>query len=169
MNLLKRGGGSPPHRPSHSPSRSRSSSPVRALYPAPQMGGENSAFKALSQPVDLKSLSHPGRFDPVALKALSHQPFENSAFKPHAGLDGSAFKGLVPHSAAAALLAAQSLQLSRGYQSNSDSDEEINVNDESDDERDRNKCRAHSRSLTPSPQRQLPSNDLPLQLTKHDR
>lgn len=169
MNLLKRGGGSPPHRLPHSPSRSRSpsSSPARAPYPSgPQMGGENSAFKALAHQDAhaLKALSQQAAYD----KALHHQNFEGGAFKPHPALENSAFKALVPHSAAAALLAAQSIQLARGYESHSDSDEEINVHEESEDESGRRKHRNHSRS--PSPAHRAPaSNDLPLQLTKHDR
>ncbi|KAG7305372.1 hypothetical protein JYU34_009436 [Plutella xylostella] len=172
MNLLKRGGGSPPRLPrSPSPplSRSPSTSPARAPYhPAPQMGGENSAFKSLSHQDShaLKALSHQN-FDPSALKALSQQSFDRGAFKPHPALENSAFKALVPHSAAAALLAAQSIQLARGYESHSDSDEEINVHDESEDEGERRK-RARSRSRSRSPARAPPS-DLPLQLTKHDR
>ncbi|XP_047522916.1 paired box protein Pax-6-like isoform X1 [Pieris napi] len=159
MNLLKRGGGSPSHRLPHSPSRSRSRSlsPTR-IYHAPQMGGENSAFKALSHDANaMKALSH-AQFETNALKALSQQTFD---FKPHPGLESSAFKAFVPNSAAA-LLAAQSMQLSR-YES--DSDEEINVHDESEDEGVKQK-KARSRSTSPCRQR---SNDLPLQLTKHDR
>lgn len=170
MNLLKRGGGSPPHRLPHSPSRSRSRSrslsPTRVSYHTPQMGGENSAFKALSHQDTnaLKAFAHQ-QFDANALKALSQQTaFDGSAFKPHPALENSAFKSLVPHSAAAALLAAQSIQLARGYESHSDSDEEINVHDESDNEE------RPRRSRSPSPRRQRPtSSDLPLQLTKHDR
>ncbi|XP_035431928.1 paired box protein Pax-6 isoform X1 [Spodoptera frugiperda] len=170
MNLLKRGGGSPPHRLPHSPSRSRSRSrslsPTRVSYHTPQMGGENSAFKALSHQDTnaLKAFAHQ-QFDANALKALSQQTaFDGSAFKPHPALQNSAFKSLVPHSAAAALLAAQSIQLARGYESHSDSDEEINVHDESDNEE------RPRRSRSPSPRRQRPtSSDLPLQLTKHDR
>jgi hypothetical protein len=133
------------------------------------MGGENSAFKALAHQDSnaLKALSHQ-QFDNNALKALSQPPFDNEAFKHHPALESSAFKALVPHSAAAALLAAQSIQLARGYESHSDSDEEINVHDESDDESVKHKNKARSR--TPSPSRQRPpANDLPLQLTKHDR
>ncbi|CAH0397436.1 unnamed protein product [Chilo suppressalis] len=169
MNLLKRGGGSPPHRLPHSPSRSRSSSPSRFPYHTPQMGGENSAFKALAHQDTnaLKALSHQ-QFDSNALKALSQQQFESEAFKHHPALENSAFKALVPHSAAAALLAAQSIQLARGYESHSDSDEEINVHDESDDESEKHRNKVRSR--TPSPgRRPQPANDLPLQLTKHDR
>ncbi|XP_072941963.1 paired box protein Pax-6-like [Epargyreus clarus] len=174
MNLLKRGGGSPSHRLPHSPSRSRSRSlsPARVPYHTPQMGGENSAFKSLAHQDTnaLKGLSHQAQFESNALKALSQQnPFENAAFKPHPALENSAFKALVPHSAAAALLAAQSIQLARGYESHSDSDEEINVHDESDNEGDKQKNRARSRSGSPCRQRTLNSNDLPLQLTKHDR
>lgn len=174
MNLLKRGGGSPPRHLPHSPSRSRSRSisPARAPYHTPQMGGENSAFKALSHhdTIALKALSHQAQFDSNALKALSQQTvFEGGAFKPHPALENSAFKALVPHSAAAALLAAQSIQLARGYESHSDSDEEINVHDESDDEGDRRRNKVRSRSRTPNNHHQLPANDLPLQLTKHDR
>lgn len=173
MNLLKRGGGSPPHRLPHSPSRSRSRSlsPARVPYHTPQMGGENSAFKALSHQDTnaLKALSHQAQFDSNALKALSQQTFEGGAFRPHPALENSAFKALVPHSAAAALLAAQSIQLARGYDSHSDSDEEINVHDESDDEGGKQKNRARSRSRSPCRQRTPTSNDLPLQLTKHDR
>lgn len=179
MNLLKRGGGSPPHRLPHSPSRSRSRSrslsPVRAPYHTPQMGGENSAFKALSHQDTnaLKALSHQAQFDSSALKALSQQTvFEGGAFKPHPALENSAFKALVPHSAAAALLAAQSIQLARGYESHSDSDEEINVHDESDEKSEKQRNRVRSRSPSPCRQRDRPpptSNDLPLQLTKHDR
>lgn len=171
MNLLKRGGGSPPHRLPHSPSRSRSRSlsPARAPYHTPQMGGENSAFKSLShQDSALKALSHQAQFDSSALKALSQQTYEGGAFKPHPGLDNSAFKALVPHSAAAALLAAQSIHLARGYESHSDSDEEINVHDESDEE-DKQNSRARSRSPSPVRSRLPPNSDLPLQLTKHDR
>ncbi|CAH0717202.1 unnamed protein product, partial [Brenthis ino] len=166
MNLLKRGGSpslripnspSPPLPLPHSPSRSRSRSlsPNPVSYHAPQMGGENSAFKALAHhDSSLKSLSQAN-----ALK-LSQSSFD-SAFKPHPALDNSAFKALVPN--AAALLAAQSIQL-RGYDSHSDSDEEINVH-ESDDETEKNKIRSRS----PSPRQRMASNDLPLQLTKHDR
>ncbi|CAB3236240.1 unnamed protein product [Arctia plantaginis] len=173
MNLLKRGGGSPPHRLPHSPSRSRSRSlsPARAPYHTPQMGGENSAFKALSHQDTnaLKAFTHQTQFDTNALKALAQQAtFDGSAFKPHPALENSAFKSLVPHSAAAALLAAQSIQLARGYESHSDSDEEINVHDESDNEGERPGIRK-SRSPSPCRQRQPTSNDLPLQLTKHDR
>ncbi|KAJ2950667.1 hypothetical protein O0L34_g8927 [Tuta absoluta] len=178
MNLLKRGGGSPSHRLPHSPSRSRSRSlsPVRAPYHTPQMGGENSAFKALSHQDTnaLKALSHQAQFDSNALKALTQQQFEGGAFKPHPALENSAFKALVPHSAAAALLAAQSIQLARGYESHSDSDEEINVHDESEDEGGRQRSRARSRSGSPPARRPAPPpppppSDLPLQLTKHDR
>lgn len=167
MNLLKRGGGSPSHRLPHSPSRSRSRSlsPTR-IYHAPQMGGENSAFKALSQDNALKALSQHAQFETNALKALSQQTFDG-AFKPHPGLDNSAFKAFVPNSAAA-LLAAQSLQLARGYESHSDSDEEINVH-ESDDESERQKNKTRSRSTSPCRHRSMTSNDVPLQLTKHDR
>ncbi|XP_073964105.1 paired box protein Pax-6-like isoform X2 [Choristoneura fumiferana] len=171
MNLLKRGGGSPPHRLPHSPSRSRSRSlsPARAPYHTPQMGGENSAFKSLShQDSALKALSHQAQFDSSALKALSQHTYEGGAFKPHPGLDNGAFKALVPHSAAAALLAAQSIHLARGYESHSDSDEEINVHDESDEE-DKQNSRARSRSPSPVRSRLPPNSDLPLQLTKHDR
>lgn len=166
MNLLKRGG-SPslriPNSPSpslplaHSPSRSRSRSlsPNPISYHTPQMGGENSAFKALGHhDSSIKSLSQAN-----ALK-LSQSTFD-SAFKPHPSLDNSAFKALVPN--AAALLAAQSIQL-QGYDSQSDSDEEINVHD-SDDETEKNKVRSRS----PSPRQRMAGNDLPLQLTKHDR
>lgn len=171
MNLLKRGGGSPaqrlPHSPSPSRSRSRSLSPARLTpaYHTPQMGGENSAFKALSHQDThaLKALSHHARFDASALKALTH----GSAFQPHSVLESSAFKALVPHSAAAALLAAQSVQLARGYDSRSDSDEEINVHDESADEADKQNS-TNSRPGSPCRRQGLP-NDLPLQLTKHDR
>ncbi|XP_026326517.1 paired box protein Pax-6-like isoform X2 [Hyposmocoma kahamanoa] len=174
MNLLKRGGGSPPRHLPHSPSRSRSRSisPARAPYHTPQMGGENSAFKSLSHHDTnaLKALSHQAQFDSNALKALSQQTvFEGGAFKPHPALENSAFKALVPHSAAAALLAAQSIQLARGYESHSDSDEEINVHDESDDEGDRQRNKVRSRSRTPNKHHHQPANDLPLQLTKHDR
>ncbi|XP_075972865.1 paired box protein Pax-6-like isoform X1 [Anticarsia gemmatalis] len=174
MNLLKRGGGSPPHRLPHSPSRSRSRSlsPARAPYHTPQMGGENSAFKALSHQDTnaLKAFTHQAQFDTNALKALSQQTtFDGSAFKPHPALENSAFKSLVPHSAAAALLAAQSIQLARGYESHSDSDEEINVHDESDNEGERPGNARKSRSPSPCRQRPPTSNDLPLQLTKHDR
>lgn len=170
MNLLKRGGGSPSHRLPRSPSRSRSrsSSPARVPYHTPQMGGENSAFKALAhqEPGALKALSQQPRFDGGALKALTQQQFDG-AFKPHPALESSAFKALVPTSAAAALLAAQSIQLARGYESHSDSDEEINVHDESDDDAEK---RNKTRSRSPSPDRhRMTSNDLPLQLTKHDR
>ncbi|XP_063530251.1 paired box protein Pax-6-like isoform X1 [Cydia strobilella] len=174
MNLLKRGGGSPAHRLPHSPSpsrsRSRSLSPARAPYHTPQMGGENSAFKSLShQDTALKALSHQAQFDSNALKALSQHTYESGAFKPHPGLENSAFKALVPHSAAAALLAAQSIHLARGYESHSDTDEEINVHDESEDEADRHYSRARSRSRSPTRPRPQPPSDLPLQLTKHDR
>lgn len=173
MNLLKRGGGSPPHRLPHSPSRSRSHSlsPARVPYHTPQMGGENSAFKALTHQDTnaLKALSHQAQFDSNALKALSQQTFESGAFKPHPALENSAFKSLVPHSAAAALLAAQSIQLARGCDSHSDSDEEINVHDESDDEGEKQKRSARSRSVSPGGRQRPPINDLPLQLTKHDR
>ncbi|CAK1578326.1 unnamed protein product [Parnassius mnemosyne] len=173
MNLLKRGGGSPSHRLPHSPSRSRSRSlsPARGSYHTPQMGGENSAFKALSHQDTnaLKALSHQAQLESNALKALSQTPFEVSTFKPHPALENSAFKALVPHSAAAALLAAQSIQLARGYESQSDSDEEINVHDESEDDGDRQKNKTRSRSPSPCRQRALTSSDLPLQLTKHDR
>ncbi|XP_049865615.1 paired box protein Pax-6-like isoform X2 [Pectinophora gossypiella] len=175
MNLLKRGGGSPPHRLPHTPSRSRSRSlsPARNPYHTPQMGGENSAFKALSHQDTnaLKALSHQAQFDSNALKALTQQTaFDAGAFKPHPALENSAFKVLVPHSAAAALLAAQSIQLARGYDSHSDSDEEINVHDESDGEADRPRPRHTPRSRTPSPAHaRPPPADLPLQLTKHDR
>ncbi|KAJ8726970.1 hypothetical protein PYW08_015367 [Mythimna loreyi] len=168
MNLLKRGGGSPPHRLPHSPSRSRSRSrslsPARVSYHTPQMGGENSAFKALShQDTNALKAFAQQQFDANALKALSQQSnFDGSAFKPHPALENSAFKSLVPHSAAAALLAAQSIQLARGYESHSDSDEEINVHDESDGEERR------TRSASPCRARAT-SSDLPLQLTKHDR
>ncbi|XP_063375130.1 paired box protein Pax-6-like isoform X2 [Cydia amplana] len=173
MNLLKRGGGSPAHRLPHSPSpsrsRSRSLSPARA-YHTPQMGGENSAFKSLShQDTALKALSHQAQFDSNALKALSQHTYESGAFKPHPGLESSAFKALVPHSAAAALLAAQSIHLARGYESHSDTDEEINVHDESENEADRRNSRARSRSRSPARPRPPPPSDLPLQLTKHDR
>ncbi|XP_028037576.1 paired box protein Pax-6-like isoform X2 [Bombyx mandarina] len=170
MNLLKRGGGSSPRHPARSPSRSpsRSLSPPRGPFP-PQMGGENSAFKALSHQDTnaLKALSHQTQFDSNALKALSQQSAFDGTFKPHPALESSAFKALVPHSAAAALLAAQSIQLARGYESHSDSDEEINVHDESDDDGGKNK----SLTRSPSPNRHRPpvSNDIPLQLTKHDR
>ncbi|KAL0839539.1 hypothetical protein ABMA28_016235 [Loxostege sticticalis] len=173
MNLLKRGGGSPPHRLPHSPSRSRSrsSSPSRFPYHTPQMGGENSAFKSLAHQDSnaLKALSHQAQFDSNALKALSQQQFEGDAFKHHPALENSAFKALVPHSAAAALLAAQSIQLARGYESHSDSDEEINVHDESDDEGDKRKNKTRSRTPSPGHHQRAPANDLPLQLTKHDR
>lgn len=169
MNLLKRGGGSPPHRLPHSPSHSRSpsSSPARAPYSsAPQMGGENSAFKALAHQDahTLKAISQQAAYD----KAMHQKSFEASAFKPHPGLENSAFQALVPHSAAAALLAAQSIQLARGYESHSDSDEEINVHEESEGEGSPPKNRRQSRSPSPA-RRAQPSNDLPLQLTKHDR
>ncbi|GBP57558.1 Paired box protein Pax-6 [Eumeta japonica] len=171
MNLLKRGGGSPPHRLHRSPSRSRSrsSSPARAPYPpahAPQMGGENSAFKALSHqssPDAIKTLSQQAAFDSSTLKAFNHRPFETGVFKPHPALENSAFKALVPPSAAAALLAAQSIQLARGQESLSDSDEEINVHEESDDEGGGGRARGPPRRASPPPA------DLPLQLTKHDR
>lgn len=172
MNLLKRGGGSPAHRLPHSPSpsrsRSRSLSPAPlgpGSYHAPQMGGENSAFKALAHQDShaLKALSHHAHFDATTLKALTHQ----NPFQPHPALENSAFKALVPHSAAAALLAAQSIQLARGYDSHSDSDEEINVHDESGDEG--NKQRTKTKSRSASPCRRQDSNDVPLQLTKHDR
>ncbi|XP_037297459.1 paired box protein Pax-6 isoform X2 [Manduca sexta] len=174
MNLLKRGGGSPPHRLPHSPSRSRSRSlsPARVPYHTPQMGGENSAFKSLSHQDTsaLKALSHQAQFDTNALKMLSQQTnYEGGAFKPHPALENSAFKALVPHSAAAALLAAQSIQLARGYESHSDSDEEINVHDESDDDEEKKKNSTRSKSASPCRQRPAASNDLPLQLTKHDR
>lgn len=173
MNLLKRGGGSPPHRLPHSPSRSRSrsSSPSRFPYHTPQMGGENSAFKSLAHQDSnaLKALSHQAQFDSNALKALSQQQFEGDAFKHHPALENSAFKALVPHSAAAALLAAQSIQLARGYESHSDSDEEINVHDESDDEGEKRKNKTRSRTPSPGHHQRAPANDLPLQLTKHDR
>ncbi|XP_038213669.1 paired box protein Pax-6-like isoform X1 [Zerene cesonia] len=173
MNLLKRGGGSPSHRLPHSPSRSRSRSlsPTRIAYHAPQMGGENSAFKALAHQDTnaLKALSQHAQFETNALKALSQQAFDGSAFKPHSTLENSAFKALVPNSAAAALLAAQSIQLARGYESHSDSDEEINVHDESEDESEKQKNKTRSRSPSPCRQRSMTSNDLPLQLTKHDR
>ncbi|VVC92063.1 unnamed protein product [Leptidea sinapis] len=173
MNLLKRGGGSPSHRLPHSPSRSRSRSlsPSRVPYHTPQMGGENSAFKALAHQdtSTLKALSQHAQFESNALKVLSQQTFDGSAFKPHSVLENSAFKALVPNSAAAALLAAQSIQLARGYESHSDSDEEINVHDESDDEVEKQKNRTISRTPSPYRQRTVTSNDLPLQLTKHDR
>lgn len=173
MNLLKRGGGSPPHRHPHSPSRSRSRSlsPARTPYHTPQMGGENSAFKSLSHQDSgaLKALSQT-QFDSNTLKALSQQTtFDGGAFKPHPALESSAFKALVPHSAAAALLAAQSIQLARGYDSQSDSDEEINVHEESDDDGEKKRNIRRSRSPSPCQQRSMPLNDLPLQLTKHDR
>lgn len=136
------------------------------------MGGENSAFKALSHQDTnaLKALSHQAQFDSNALKALSQQAaFDGGAFKPHPALENSAFKALVPHSAAAALLAAQSIQLARGYESHSDSDEEINVHDESDDEGEKQRHKNRSKSPSPCRQRTLAPNDLPLQLTKHDR
>lgn len=173
MNLLKRGGGSPTHRLPHSPSHSRSpsSSPARLPYHStPQMGGENSAFKALSQQDSnaLKAFSHQTSFDANTLKALSQQSqFDSRAFKPHPALENSAFKSLVPHSAAAALLAAQSIQLARGNDLHSDSDEEINVHEESDEEMERHRHSGRSRS--PSQERRSAPNDLPLQLTKHDR
>lgn len=135
------------------------------------MGGENSAFKALSHQDTnaLKAFTHQAQFDANTLKVLSQQTtFDGSAFKPHPALENSAFKSLVPHSAAAALLAAQSIQLARGYESNSDSDEEINVHDESDNEGERMGNTRKSRSPSPCRQRP-PNNDLPLQLTKHDR
>ncbi|XP_052738053.1 paired box protein Pax-6-like isoform X1 [Bicyclus anynana] len=172
MNLLKRGGGSPSHRLPHSPSRSRSRSlsPARVPYHTPQMGGENSAFKALAHqdPNALKALSQQAQFDSTTLKALSQQQFDS--FQPHPALESSAFKALVPNSAAAALLAAQSIQLARGYESHSDSDEEINVHDSSDDEAEKQINKTRSRSRSPSPERRrIAANDLPLQLTKHDR
>lgn len=172
MNLLKRGGGSPPHRLPHSPSRSRSRSlsPAHVPYHTPQMGGENSAFKALShQDTNALKASYQAQLDNNALKALSQATFESGTFKPHSVLENSAFKALVPHSAAAALLAAQSIQLARGYESHSDSDEEINVHDESDDDGKNNKDITRSRSPSPCRQRSVASNDVPLQLTKHDR
>ncbi|CAG4964753.1 unnamed protein product [Parnassius apollo] len=160
-----------PPSPFPSRSRSRSLSPARGPYHTPQMGGENSAFKALSHQDTnaLKALSHQAQLESNALKALSQTPFEGGPFKPHPALENSAFKALVPHSAAAALLAAQSIQLARGYESHSDSDEEINVHDESDDDGDRQKNKTRSRSPSPCRQRALTSSDLPLQLTKHDR
>ncbi|XP_034825375.1 paired box protein Pax-6-like isoform X1 [Maniola hyperantus] len=168
MNLLKRGGGSPSHRLPRSPSRSRSRSlsPARVPYHTPQMGGENSAFKALAHQ-DANALKAQAQFESTALKALSQQQFDGGAFKPHPALENSAFKALVPNSAAAALLAAQSIQLARGYESHSDSDEEINVHESEDEaEKQINK----TRSKSPSPDRhRMASNDLPLQLTKHDR
>ncbi|XP_039746080.1 paired box protein Pax-6-like [Pararge aegeria] len=172
MNLLKRGGGSPSHRLPHSPSRSRSRSlsPARVPYHTPQMGGENSAFKALAHqdPSALKALSQQAQFETTALKALTQQQFDSNAYKPHPALETSAFKSLVPNSAAAALLAAQSIQLARGYESHSDSDEEINVHDESEDEAEKQINKTRSRSASPDRHR-MASNDLPLQLTKHDR
>ncbi|OWR46504.1 hypothetical protein KGM_215998 [Danaus plexippus plexippus] len=173
MNLLKRGG-SPSHRLPHSPSRSRSRSlsPTRIPYHAPQMGGENSAFKALGHQDTntLKALTHQSQFETNALKALSQQTtFDSNPFKSHPALENSAFKALVPNSAAAALLAAQSIQLARGYESHSDSDEEINVHDESEDEAEKQINAMRSRSPSPSRHRMTTTNDVPLQLTKHDR
>ncbi|GJQ75049.1 Eyg [Trypoxylus dichotomus] len=84
------------------------------------------------------------------------------------GGENSAFKALVPNSAAI-LAASQDLHRLSAYMS--DSDEEINVNDESDVE-DRPRP-ARSRSSSPvevvdPPQRDLPTCQ-PLQLTMHDR
>lgn len=102
------------------------------------------------------------------------------------GGENSAFKALVPNSAAL-LAASTGLHVSSGgYVSGSDSDEEINVNDESDIEEIPPASRVHesstnhnrSRSCSPvdvdeehpAPARnENPSSCQPLQLTMHDR
>lgn len=102
------------------------------------------------------------------------------------GGENSAFKALVPNSAAL-LAASTGLHVSAGgYVSGSDSDEEINVNDESDIEELPAVSRVHesntnhnrSRSCSPvdvdeehaAPARnENPSSCQPLQLTMHDR
>lgn len=84
------------------------------------------------------------------------------------GGENSAFKALVPNSAAI-LAASQDIHRLSAYMS--DSDEEINVNDESDTE-DRPRP-ARSRSSSPVEVVDPPQKDLPicqpLQLTMHDR
>lgn len=111
--------------------------------------------------------STPG--SPLTTQHRATVPTTSSSLLLQMGGENSAFKALVPNSAA--LLAAATHDMHRLSAYMSDSDEEINVNDESDIEDHQRPGRSRSSSpveVVDLPQRD-PNTCQPLQLTMHDR
>lgn len=130
---------------------------LKRSSPTPQ-GGQSSMYGGrLTPSPHYTGVSTPG--SPLTTRG------HGSSLLLQMGGENSAFKALVPNSAAALLAASEDMRR-LGY--DSDSDEEINVNDESDAE-DTSKCGRKSGSSSPVEVVDPPAKDAPLQLTMHDR
>lgn len=137
----------------------KQSSPAQQGSQSPIFGGR------LTPSPHYTVVSTPG--SPLTTQQRASGPTASSLLLQMGG-ENSAFKSLVPTSAAALLAASESIHRLTDYDDKSESDEEINVNDESDYERRRSRSSSPVEVVDPPCHKETPTCQ-PLQLTIHDR